>query len=76
VRQQILAAEGIAPRREADRYVQWPARAIGFDLDRAQPVKHTPGNDLATRAICTGEHHHELPVAGPADPIEAAQLAL
>ena len=50
-------------------------RAARFDLDRAQPVQHAAGDDLAAGAVGAGQHDHQLARARPPDPVEVAQLA-
>ena len=42
---------------------QRPAPPVGFDLDRAQPLEHASGDDLAARAVGAGQHDQQLAVA-------------
>ncbi len=73
--QQVLAACVLAPARQAQRHAQRPALSLRFHLDRAQPLEHAPGHDLAAGPIRARQHDHQLMVARPADAIEVAQFA-
>ena len=58
--EQLVAVDVLLPRGQPDGDAQRPARAVGFDLDRAQTLEHAPGDDLAARAVGAGQHQQQL----------------